>query len=119
MILSGESKRRAYREAGWWGDKTLADLFFANAEQWPDRPALIDAPNREDFAFGGPQGLTWGGPAPRVEPVARGLVGAGGVGRDPGRRLGGAGPGPPEEASGFRTRSWQACRCAAAGQPAE
>jgi non-ribosomal peptide synthetase component E (peptide arylation enzyme) len=32
MILSAESKRRAYREAGWWGDQTLADLFFAQAE---------------------------------------------------------------------------------------
>lgn len=74
MILAGESKRKAYREAGWWGDKTLADLFFANAEKWPDRPPLVDAPNREDFAFGAPQRLTWGELRAEVERMAGALV---------------------------------------------
>jgi acyl-CoA synthetase (AMP-forming)/AMP-acid ligase II len=77
MILSGENKRKAYREASWWGDKTLADLFFANAEKWPDRPALVDAPNREDFAFGAPQRLTWDEMRGQVERMAGTLVEAG------------------------------------------
>jgi acyl-CoA synthetase (AMP-forming)/AMP-acid ligase II len=81
MILAGENKRKAYRDSGWWGDKTLADLFFANAEKWPDRPALVDAPNREDFAFGAPQRLTWGEMRGQVERMAGAMVEAG-IGKD-------------------------------------
>jgi acyl-CoA synthetase (AMP-forming)/AMP-acid ligase II len=81
MIVSGQSKRKAYREAGWWGDKTLADLFFAQADAHPDRLALVDAPNRADFAFGEPQRLTWGDLRGEVERMAGALVAAG-IGKD-------------------------------------
>ena len=59
MIVAGEDKRRQYRESGWWGDRTFADLFAANAAAHPDRLALVDAPNRGDFAFGEPQRLSY------------------------------------------------------------
>ena len=81
MIVAAKSKRKAFREAGWWGDRTLADLFFANAEAHPDRPALVDAPNRADFAFGEPQRLTWGDMRAEVERMAGALVAAG-IGKD-------------------------------------
>ena len=81
MIVVGEEKRRRFREQGWWGDKTLADLFFANAAAHPDRVALIDAPNRMDFAFGEPQRLTYADLQAEVERYAGALVTAG-IGKD-------------------------------------
>ncbi|MEJ6595975.1 class I adenylate-forming enzyme family protein [Parasphingorhabdus sp.] len=81
MIVAREEKRRAYREAGWWGDKTLADLFFVNAQRHPERMALVDAPNRADFAFGEPQRLTYRNMQAEVERYAGALVAAG-IGKD-------------------------------------
>ncbi|WFL76312.1 class I adenylate-forming enzyme family protein [Altererythrobacter arenosus] len=77
MIVSPEPKRRAYREAGWWGDKTLADLFFANATRHPDRLALVDAPNRASIAFGEPARLTYAEMRDEVERLAGALLAAG------------------------------------------
>ncbi|MDZ3831602.1 MAG: class I adenylate-forming enzyme family protein [Sphingopyxis sp.] len=81
MIAAGEEKRRRYRESGWWGDKSFADLFAANAAAYPDRPALIDAPNRADFAFGAPQRLTYADLAAEIDRLAGALVAAG-IGKD-------------------------------------
>ncbi|MFZ5743385.1 MAG: class I adenylate-forming enzyme family protein [Pseudomonadota bacterium] len=81
MIVSGESKRQAYRDSGWWGDQTLADMFFANAQQHAGRLALVDAPNRADFAFGTPQRLTYADLAAEIERLAAALVAAG-IGKD-------------------------------------
>ena len=81
MIVAGEDKRRLYREAGWWGDQTLADLFFANAQKHPDRLALVDAPNRADFAFGEPRRLTYAEMQTEVERLAGALLAAG-IGKD-------------------------------------
>lgn len=81
MIVSGESKRQAYRDSGWWGDQTLADMFFVNAQQHPGRLALVDAPNRADFAFGAQQRLTYADLAAEVERLAGALVAAG-IGKD-------------------------------------
>lgn len=81
MIAAGEDKRRSYREQGWWGDKTLADLFRANAEAEPDRLAVIDAPNRNAFAFGEPARLTYAQLEQEVERLAGALLAAG-IGKD-------------------------------------
>jgi salicylate---[aryl-carrier protein] ligase len=81
MIVAGEEKRRNFREAGWWGDQTLADLFFANATKHPERLTLIDAPNRPDFAFGAPRRLTYAQMQEEVERFAGALLAAG-IGKD-------------------------------------
>jgi acyl-CoA synthetase (AMP-forming)/AMP-acid ligase II len=81
MIVAGEEKRRRYREEGWWGDQTLADLFFANCAKHPERLALVDAPNRADFAFGEPRRLTYAELQAEVECYAGALVAAG-IGKD-------------------------------------
>lgn len=81
MIVAGENKRKAYRDSGWWGDKTLADLFEANAQAHPDRVALVDAPNRAAFAFGAPQRLTYAEMQAEVERLAGALLAAG-IGKD-------------------------------------
>lgn len=81
MILAGENKRKAYRDSGWWGDKTLADMFEANAQEHPDRMALVDAPNRRQFAFGEPRRLTYAEMKAEVDRYAGALLAAG-VGKD-------------------------------------
>ncbi len=81
MIVAGEEKRRTFREAGWWGDKTLADLFFANARAHPDRMALVDAPNRNGIAFGKQRRLNYAAMQTEVERYAGALVAAG-IGKD-------------------------------------
>ena len=81
MIVAGEEKRRLYREAGWWGDQTLANLFVANAVKHSDRLALVDAPNRADFAFGEPKRLNYAELQAEVERLAGALLAAG-IGKD-------------------------------------
>jgi acyl-CoA synthetase (AMP-forming)/AMP-acid ligase II len=81
MIVASEEKRRQFREAGWWGDQTLADLFFASCARHPDRLALVDAPNRADFAFGEPRRLTYREMQAEVERYAGALLAAG-IGKD-------------------------------------
>src|SRR5690349_8704663 len=81
MIVAGEDKRQRHRTSGWWGDKTFADLFFANAVAHPDRLALVDAPNRGDFAFGEPQRLTYAELEAEIDRIAGALVTAG-LGKD-------------------------------------
>ena len=77
MIVAEEDKRRRHRDSGWWGDKTFADLFAANAATHPERLALVDAPNRGDFAFGEPQRLSYAELAAEIDRVAGALVTAG------------------------------------------
>lgn len=77
MIAAGEDKRQQHRASGWWGDKSFADLFFANAVAHPERLALVDAPNRADFAFGAPQRLTYSALKAEVDRLAGALVAAG------------------------------------------
>ena len=81
MIVAADEKRKAYRAAGWWGDQTLADLFFANTAKYSERLALVDAPNRVAFAFGDPQRLTYAELQGEVERYAGALVAAG-IGKD-------------------------------------
>ncbi len=43
------------RSRGLWGDTRLGDLFSRNVENYPDRTALVDAPNRQSFTDGAPR----------------------------------------------------------------
>ncbi len=81
MIAASEEKRAQYRASGWWGDQTLGSMFLRNAATHPDRVAIIDAPNRADFAFGQQQRLTYRQMLAEVERLAGALVAAG-IGKD-------------------------------------
>ncbi|MES2290356.1 MAG: class I adenylate-forming enzyme family protein [Pseudomonadota bacterium] len=81
MILANEQRRAECRAAGWWGDTTLSDMFVANVGRHPDRMALIDAPNRNDVAFGDPRRFTYAEMLAEVERMA-GVLLANGVGKD-------------------------------------
>ena len=59
MILVDEQRRREYHRQGWWGDTTLWALFERNLAATPDAEAVVDAPNRADFAHGLPQRWSW------------------------------------------------------------
>lgn len=59
MILVTQAKIDDYTARGWWGSMTLWDLFVKNLGQQPDAEAVVDAPNRADFAYGTPRRLTW------------------------------------------------------------
>jgi len=59
MILVSKEKIDEYTRKGWWGITTLWDLFRQNLRQHPDAEAVVDAPNRADFAHGAPQRMTW------------------------------------------------------------
>ena len=81
MIAAGQAKRARYRASGWWGDQTLGSMFLCNAATHPDRVAIVDAPNRADFAFGEQQRLTYRQMLAEVERLAGALVAAG-IGKD-------------------------------------
>ncbi len=59
MILAPKDTIDSYTQHGWWGKNTLWDLFVQQATRRPDAEAVVDAPNRGDFAHGTPQRLTW------------------------------------------------------------
>ncbi len=81
MILVSEARRAEYAAAGWWGTSTLFDHFAANVAARPDAEAVIDAPNRAEFAHGPPMRWTWSELAEQVERFCILLLGAG-IGRD-------------------------------------
>ena len=81
MIAAAEQRRAEFRASGWWGDTTLGGMFVANTGSFPDRMALIDAPNRNDIAFGDPQRFTYAEMLAEVERLSGALL-ANGVGKD-------------------------------------
>ena len=59
MILVPQNRIEDYTARGWWGTQTLWDVFVKNEAEFGHREAVIDAPNRSEFAHGTPQRLTW------------------------------------------------------------
>ena len=59
MVLVPEDKIAEYTRRGWWGTETLWDLFLKKLAERADHEAVVDAPNRHDFAHGAPQRLSW------------------------------------------------------------
>ena len=59
MIVARPEHLQAYTERGWWGRRTLDDLFVDGVAAHPGREAVGDAPNREALTDGAPRRLTW------------------------------------------------------------
>ena len=59
MILVPKNKIDDYTARGWWGTQTLWDLFVKNVRELGGQEAVVDAPNRSEFAHGAPQRLSW------------------------------------------------------------
>ena len=62
--------RARYRAEGAWGDRTIHDVFAAHAASSPGRMAVVDAPNRAQFAEGAARRLTYAALAAMVERLA-------------------------------------------------
>lgn len=75
MILVPQARIDDYTERGWWGSVTLWDLFIKNTRRQPDAEAVVDAPNRADFAYGAPRRLTWAQLAVEVDRFSLTLLG--------------------------------------------
>ena len=59
MILVSEEKIAEYTRRGWWGSKTLWDLFVERVHERGDAEAVVDASNRSEFAHGAARRLSW------------------------------------------------------------
>jgi acyl-CoA synthetase (AMP-forming)/AMP-acid ligase II len=59
MILVDPAKIDEYTARGWWGTTTLWELFAGHVREQPEAEAVVDAPNRADFAHGAPRRLSW------------------------------------------------------------
>jgi acyl-CoA synthetase (AMP-forming)/AMP-acid ligase II len=81
MILVPQAKIDDYTARGWWGSVTLWDLFIKNLREQPDAEAVVDAPNRADFAHGTPRRLTWAQLSAEVDRFSLQLL-AKGIARD-------------------------------------
>jgi len=55
MQTSHSDKLAAYREAGWWDDVTLYDMFASACASAPRRCALVDPPNRSGITYDQPK----------------------------------------------------------------
>ncbi|MFO0235268.1 MAG: class I adenylate-forming enzyme family protein, partial [Burkholderiales bacterium] len=59
MILVPPERIRHYVERGWWGERTLADLFLETAARRGEAPAVADAPNRAAVDGEAPRRWSW------------------------------------------------------------
>ena len=60
MILVSEDNIRAFTEKGYWGEKTVIDLLYAEAAVSSDKEALVDPYNKKDLVGTDPKRLTYG-----------------------------------------------------------
>ena len=81
MILVAQTQIDDYTAKGWWGSVTLWDLFVKNLDEQPEAQAVVDAPNRADFAHGTPRRLSWAQLAIEVDQFSLQLL-AKGIQRD-------------------------------------
>lgn len=77
MILSSPETIAYYTERGHWGHRTLDQVFRGNVAAAPDDIAIVDAPNRAEFAWDAPRRLTWRELGDLVERMAARFYAAG------------------------------------------
>jgi acyl-CoA synthetase (AMP-forming)/AMP-acid ligase II len=81
MILSPEKQVQEYTARGWWGERTLIDLFLDTVERSADAMAVVDPPNRAALTPGEPLRLTYAAAKTATDRLANALLEAG-VGKD-------------------------------------
>ena len=59
MRTTPDKRIEDFTRRGWWGDRTIGTLFDAAVNANPNRLALVDQFNREEFADGPPARLTF------------------------------------------------------------
>ena len=81
MILGPKKQIDDYTQRGWWGEKTLIDLFIENASRSADSLAVVDPPNRAALGLGEPQRLTYAQLKTATDRLAKVLLDSG-IGKD-------------------------------------
>ncbi len=59
MILVPQEKISDYVRQGWWGERTLGEIFIETARRQPEDFAVADPPNRADITGDAPRRWTW------------------------------------------------------------
>jgi len=80
-ILAAKEQIERFTREGWWDNVTLPERFKRSVERCPDRTAIVDAPNKEEFAGYKPERLTYRELDEKVDRAASFLLNAG-VGKD-------------------------------------
>lgn len=70
MQTSSADTIAAYTAKGWWSERTITDAFEEAVADAGARPALVDAPNRAELAYGAPRRLTFAQAADEVARLA-------------------------------------------------
>lgn len=70
MIVARPEHLQHYTARGWWGARTLDDLFLDGVHAHPGREAVADPPNREALTDGAPRRLSWARLADEVARMA-------------------------------------------------
>jgi acyl-CoA synthetase len=60
MVLVPAERIEEYVARGWWGERTLAELFITTAQRQPDVFAVADPPNRSQITGEAARRCTWG-----------------------------------------------------------
>ena len=81
MILVPQERIDDYTARGWWGRLTLWHLFETHLRERPDAEAVVDAPNRGEFAHGAARRLSWRDLGQEVDRLCLVLLEQG-IGRD-------------------------------------
>ena len=77
MVLVPQERIAEYVARGWWGERTLADLFLATAQRQPEAFAVADPPNRPQITGEAARRCTWRELAAEVGRAAAFLHGEG------------------------------------------
>ncbi|MFW5966440.1 MAG: class I adenylate-forming enzyme family protein [Persicimonas sp.] len=59
MIIDNRERIESFTSKGWWGEKTIADVFDEAVAERGDELALVDPINRPDVDGRSPRRLTW------------------------------------------------------------
>lgn len=59
MILVPRERIEEFRAKGWWGSRTMGELFLENAARAPQREAVVDPPNKQALVGVAPRRLTY------------------------------------------------------------
>lgn len=74
MILASQDTIAAFTSRGWWGTVTLWQLFEQQVAARGNAEAVVDAPNRTEFAHGAPRRLSWRQLAREVDQLCLQLI---------------------------------------------
>ena len=77
MILISREKIDAATAQGWWGERTLWQIFSRWADERGTAEAVVDAPNRSEFANGTPLRWSWERLRTEADRLAAALLDAG------------------------------------------